>query len=72
MICGGFNDGAAFLSGCHDDSGGPLQCVENGRWSLDEAVSWGSQLCSGLDRYTVFTRVSAYVGWINKHLRQSL
>lgn len=42
MICGGFNDGATFLSGCHDDSGGPLQCVENGRWSLHGAVSWGS------------------------------
>jgi len=67
MICGGYNDGANFISGCHGDSGGPLQCEMNGKWFLYGVVSWGSPLCNGLDRYTVFTRVSSYVKWIERN-----
>lgn len=66
MICAGYIDGSSFASGCHGDSGGPLQCEENGRWKLYGIVSWGSPLCNGLDRFTVFTRTSKYLDWIKR------
>ena len=64
MICAGYNDSSSFASACHGDSGGPLQCHEYGRWRLYGVVSWGSPLFNGLDRFTVFTRVSLYKNWI--------
>lgn len=68
MICAGYSDSSSFASGCHGDSGGPLQCEENDLWKLCGVVSWGSPLCNGLDRYTVFARVSKYIDWItNQH-----
>ena len=72
MNCGGFNNGVTFLSGWYIDSSGTLQSVESGRWALHGAVNWGSLICSGLDRYTVFTRVSAYINGVNKNGPQSL
>jgi len=66
MICAGYNDGLTYASGCHGDSGGPLACEEtDGRWKLYGVTSWGSPQCNGLDRYTVFSRVSMYTDWIN-------
>ena len=68
MICAGYSDSSSFASGCHGDSGDPLQCEENDLWKLCGVVSWGSPLCNGLDRYTVFARVSKYIDWItNQH-----
>lgn len=68
MICAGYNDGLHYSSGCHGDSGGPLSCEQvDGSWKLYGVVSWGSPQCNGLDRYTVFTRVSKYITWIKKH-----
>lgn len=67
MVCAGYDNGANFVSSCHGDSGGPLQCEMNGRWVLYGVVSWGSPLCNGLDRYTVFTRVSSYTKWIENN-----
>jgi len=69
MICAGYNDGYNFGSGCHGDSGGPLACEHtDGTWKLYGVVSWGSPQCNGLDRYTVFTRVSKYTDWIQKNI----
>eukprot|EP00111_Clytia_hemisphaerica_P003085 TCONS_00008761-protein len=66
MICAGYNDGMNFGSGCHGDSGGPLACAQtDGSWRLYGVVSWGSPQCNGLDRYTVFARVSKYMDWID-------
>lgn len=68
MICAGYNDGFTFTSGCHGDSGGPLACERPDKtWVLHGVVSWGSPQCNGLERYTVFSRVSKYVDWINKN-----
>jgi len=68
MICTGTDDGYTFSSACHGDSGGPLSCVNSDVFTLYGVVSWGSPLCNGLDRYTVFTRVSSYITWMNNNM----
>ncbi|XP_048587670.1 chymotrypsin-C isoform X2 [Nematostella vectensis] len=50
--------------GCNGDSGGPLVCEQSGVWVLHGAISYGARWCP-TDYYTVFTRVSSYVAWIN-------
>ncbi|TEA33757.1 hypothetical protein DBR06_SOUSAS12810120, partial [Sousa chinensis] len=57
-ICGG----AAGSSSCMGDSGGPLQCAQDGQYKLIGIVSWGSSNCHP-DAPTVFTRISAYRDW---------
>ncbi|XP_064443632.1 chymotrypsin-C [Mirounga angustirostris] len=65
MVCAG---GDGVISACNGDSGGPLNCqAENGFWELRGIVSFGSGLgCNTLKKPTVFTRVSAYIDWINE------
>ncbi|NXA43153.1 CEL2A elastase, partial [Eudromia elegans] len=64
MVCAG---GDGIVSGCSGDSGGPLNCQRDGLWEVDGIVSFGSSLgCNTLHKPTVFTRVSAYIDWINE------
>ncbi|CAL8368782.1 unnamed protein product [Lota lota] len=65
MVCAG---GDGVVSGCNGDSGGPLNCQNtDGSWEVHGAVSFGSgQGCNVLQKPTIFTRVSSYIGWINK------
>ena len=68
MICTGYDSGYQFSSGCHGDSGGPLSCeTKGGIWKLFGIVSWGEPQCNGMDMYTVYTKVNAYLPWIKKH-----
>uniref|UniRef100_A0A3Q1GK62 pancreatic elastase n=1 Tax=Acanthochromis polyacanthus TaxID=80966 RepID=A0A3Q1GK62_9TELE len=62
MVCaGGLED-----SGCNGDSGGPLNCLINGKYYVHGITSFGSGLgCNVIRKPTVFTRVSAYIDWIN-------
>lgn len=54
------------LSG-QGDSGGPLNCQSQGLWEVAGIVSFGSGLsCNMAKKPTVFTRVSAYIDWINE------
>ena len=62
MICAG---GQGKGGGCQGDSGGPFVCNEGGKWVLRGAVSWGHRMCR-TDHYTVFARVSSFIGWINQ------
>ncbi|XP_039611590.1 elastase 2 like [Polypterus senegalus] len=64
MVCAG---GDGLLSGCNGDSGGPLNCQNANRaWEVHGIVSFGSGLkCNMAKKPTVFTRVSAYIDWIN-------
>ncbi|XP_041639121.1 elastase-1-like [Cheilinus undulatus] len=62
MVCGGGNSD----SGCQGDSGGPLNCAVNGQWVIHGVTSFvSSNGCNSHRKPTVFTRVSAYISWIN-------
>ncbi|XP_075905044.1 elastase-1-like isoform X2 [Nelusetta ayraudi] len=62
MVCAG---GGA-LSGCHGDSGGPLNCKVGGKYFVHGVASFVSgRGCNIPKRPTVFTRVSAYISWMN-------
>uniref|UniRef100_A0A8D0ERA6 Peptidase S1 domain-containing protein n=1 Tax=Strix occidentalis caurina TaxID=311401 RepID=A0A8D0ERA6_STROC len=64
MVCAG---GDGVTSGCNGDSGGPLNCQREGLWEVHGIVSFGSALgCNTAKKPTVFTRVSAYIDWINE------
>ncbi|XP_077116369.1 chymotrypsin-C-like [Ranitomeya variabilis] len=64
MICAG---GDGIVAGCNGDSGGPLNCqASNGSWEVHGIVSFGSGIsCNYEKKPTVFTRVSAFLDWIN-------
>ncbi|XP_053853355.1 chymotrypsin-C-like isoform X2 [Vidua macroura] len=67
MVCAG---GDGVVSGCNGDSGGPLNCQrDDGSWEVEGIVSFGSsQGCNVKRKPTVFTRVSAYIDWINEKM----
>ncbi|XP_008564368.1 PREDICTED: chymotrypsin-like elastase family member 1 [Galeopterus variegatus] len=63
MVCAG---GDGVHSGCQGDSGGPLHCLVNGQYYVHGVTSFVSSLgCNVYRKPTVFTRVSAYISWIN-------
>ncbi|KAF7208159.1 elastase-1 [Nothobranchius furzeri] len=65
MVCAG---GAA-EAGCNGDSGGPLNCQVNGQYYVHGIASFVSGLgCNAPQKPTVFTRVSAYIDWMNSIL----
>ena len=54
----------------HGDIGGPLVCQDNhGRFILHGVVSFGSPRCSNPNSYSVFTRVTEYAEWIERHVQ---
>ncbi|XP_043851865.1 chymotrypsin-C [Dromiciops gliroides] len=67
MVCAG---GDGVIASCNGDSGGPLNCeAANGAWEVRGIVSFGSSLgCNTAKKPSVFTRVSAYIDWINEKL----
>ncbi|KAM6976930.1 elastase 2 [Aplochiton taeniatus] len=64
MVCAG---GDGDLASCNGDSGGPLNCRNaDGSWDVHGVVSFGSSMgCNYPKKPSVFTRVSAYIPWIN-------
>ncbi|KAM4794897.1 chymotrypsin-like elastase family member 1 [Rhinophrynus dorsalis] len=63
MVCAG---GDGIHSGCFGDSGGPLNCAINNGYEVHGVTSFVSSLgCNAYHKPTVFTRVSAYIDWIN-------
>ncbi|XP_059185373.1 elastase-1-like [Centropristis striata] len=62
MVCGG--GGAE--AGCNGDSGGPLNCLVNGKYYVHGIASFVSGYgCDTPKKPTVFTRVSAYIEWMD-------
>ncbi|XP_026161891.1 elastase-1-like [Mastacembelus armatus] len=62
MVCAG----GSINSGCQGDSGGPLNCYVNGQWVVHGVTSFvSSSGCNTNRKPTVFTRVSAYISWMN-------
>ncbi|XP_075119022.1 chymotrypsin-like elastase family member 1 isoform X2 [Leptodactylus fuscus] len=63
-VCAGGN---GVQAGCNGDSGGPLNCEVNGVYQVHGIASFVSGLgCNAYLKPTVFTRVSAYISWINE------
>jgi secreted trypsin-like serine protease len=69
MLCAGSDQGG--MGSCAGDSGGPLVQVRDGQRYQIGVVSWGPTLCDTSTAHSVFTRVSAYVGWINGVIRNN-
>lgn len=67
VSAGARSNGTERLS-AQGDSGGPLNCQrDDGLWEVEGIVSFGSSRSCNLKRKpTVFTRVSAYMDWINE------
>lgn len=53
---------------CKGDSGGPMSCSYDGKYYITGVVSWGSEDCKQKGYPSVFTRVTSYLNWINKHV----
>ncbi|XP_068753358.1 chymotrypsinogen A-like [Montipora capricornis] len=66
MVCAGGQG----KGGCQGDSGGPFVCNEGGKFVLRGAVSWGHSRCR-TDHYSVFARVSSFIGWIESKMSGS-
>jgi secreted trypsin-like serine protease len=54
---------------CQGDSGGPLIRNIGSQWFLYGIVSYGDSVCASSTAAGVYTRVSAYIPWIEQKLR---
>uniref|UniRef100_A0A5F9DPA7 Peptidase S1 domain-containing protein n=1 Tax=Oryctolagus cuniculus TaxID=9986 RepID=A0A5F9DPA7_RABIT len=65
--------GGANVAGCYGDSGGPLNCPGvKCKWEVNGVVSFGPEYCNTPKKPTVFTRVSAFIDWIEARASHSL
>ncbi|XP_062962242.1 chymotrypsin-like elastase family member 3B [Cynocephalus volans] len=69
MVCAGGD----IRSGCNGDSGGPLNCpAEDGTWQVHGVTSFVSSLgCNTRRKPTVFTRISAFIDWIEETIAKN-
>ena len=66
MVCAGGGEKA----GCNGDSGGPLNCLVSNRYVVTGIASFVSGYgCNTPKKPTVFTRVSAYIDWMDSIMK---
>nr|XP_006004607.1 PREDICTED: chymotrypsin-like elastase family member 1 [Latimeria chalumnae] len=72
VVCAG---GEGTFAGCQGDSGGPLSCQVEGEmgpiWQVRGIASFVAYACNLYKKPTVFTRVSAYIDWINQTMEKN-
>ncbi|XP_067000257.2 uncharacterized protein [Anabrus simplex] len=66
MFCAGYKRGR--MDSCAGDSGGPLLCRENHRWTVFGITSFGEG-CGKKGKYGIYTRLPNYVKWIQRVIR---
>ncbi|KAI8521425.1 protein kinase C signaling [Branchiostoma belcheri] len=62
MYCAGYEEGGR--DSCGGDSGGPMSCQLDGRWTMVGVTSFGDDECGRPGSYGVYTKVSHYMDWI--------
>ncbi len=68
MFCAGVPEGGKDT--CLGDSGGPFALRDDGQFWAAGIVSWGVD-CGQQGTYRVFTRISNYLDWIKKTMREN-
>nr|XP_020020077.1 coagulation factor X-like [Castor canadensis] len=66
MFCAGYD--AKMEDACQGDSGGPHVTHFKGTYFVTGIVSWGEG-CARKGKYGIYTKVSAFLKWINKSMR---
>ncbi|XP_042872907.1 serine protease 30-like [Penaeus japonicus] len=61
MLCAGYLEGR--VDACNGDSGGPMACEIDGRYTLLGLVSWGKS-CAKARQPGIYTHVRHYLDWI--------
>ncbi|XP_042314228.1 coagulation factor X-like [Sceloporus undulatus] len=67
MFCAGYNTLAQ--DACQGDSGGPHVTEYKNTYFLTGVISWGEG-CAREGKYGVYTKVSKFIGWIKRIMRQ--
>uniref|UniRef100_A0A8C6SKP2 trypsin n=1 Tax=Neogobius melanostomus TaxID=47308 RepID=A0A8C6SKP2_9GOBI len=68
MFCAGLPDGKK--DSCHLDDGGPFALWSNDHYWAAGITSWGVR-CAEAGTYGFYTRVSNYVDWIHKTMKEN-
>ncbi|XP_058802251.1 transmembrane protease serine 7-like [Phymastichus coffea] len=72
MFCAGYRSGR--MDSCAGDSGGPLLCRDPEKtehpWTIFGITSFGEG-CGKRGKYGIYARLSNYVHWINKVIKQT-